>query len=81
VKRLSDPRGDDRVRHGEDGTSEKTQLAVMQQAAFAKVVEEIVGQVFEMMAEGIPNIVVPVGCKTGSAATGRGLPPRCRTRL
>ena len=64
-KRLSDPLGSDRVRHGEDGTSEKTQLAVMQQSAFAGVAQDIVGQVFELLAEDADHLLIGIHCRTG----------------
>ena len=62
---LDDPLGSDRVRHGENGSSEKTQLAVMQQPQFAGVIESVVGQVFEMLAEECDHLLIPLACKTG----------------
>jgi hypothetical protein len=63
--RLSDPLGSDRVRHGEDGSSEKTQLAVMSQPKFATVVEDICGAVFELIAEEEERLFIAVHCRTG----------------
>jgi hypothetical protein len=53
------------VKHGEDGNSEKTQLAVMQQSKFAGVVQDIVGQVFELIAEEEERLFIAVHCRTG----------------
>lgn len=65
-KILHDPLREDRVTHNQDGSHDRTQVAVMGQSSFSAACINMVGTVFESMSKDADKPVLLFdGCKTG----------------
>ena len=64
---MADPLKGDRVSHNENGSSDRTQIAVFGQEAFTPTVEAVLGWFFEYHClDCEPSAFVPLGCRTGN---------------